>query len=80
MQESRRADFAGGVRMSQTSGRGVCDKFGRIREVHNPLVMDGSAIPAQSSANAGLTIQALATRTADFLIRQMQSSPAAVAI
>jgi choline dehydrogenase-like flavoprotein len=32
--------------------------------------MDGSVMPTQGSANPGLTIQALAARTADYLISQ----------
>jgi hypothetical protein len=33
-------------------------------------VCDGSIMPTQGSANPGLTIQALAARTADYLIDQ----------
>jgi len=35
--------------------------------------MDGSVMPTQGSANPGLTIQALAARTADYLISQGDS-------
>jgi choline dehydrogenase-like flavoprotein len=38
--------------------------------VRNLFVMDGSIFPTQGSANPGLTIQALAARTADYLISQ----------
>ncbi len=34
------------------------------------FVCDGSILPTQGSANPGLTIQALAARTADYLISQ----------
>ncbi|HKR25802.1 MAG TPA: GMC oxidoreductase, partial [Acidobacteriaceae bacterium] len=49
---------------------GVVDKFGRTWDVPNLFVMDGSVMPTQGSANPGLTIQALAARTADYLISQ----------
>jgi choline dehydrogenase-like flavoprotein len=67
-QESRYAHLVGGCRMSATPETGVCDKFGRTWDVPNLFVMDGSVMPTQGSANPGLTIQALAARTADHLI------------
>ena len=48
----------------------VTDKFGRTHDVPNLFVCDGSLLPTQGSANPGLTIQALAARTADYLITQ----------
>jgi choline dehydrogenase-like flavoprotein len=68
VQESRYAHLVGGCRMSATQETGVCDKFGRTWDVPNLFVMDGSVMPTQGSANPGLTIQALAARTADHLI------------
>jgi choline dehydrogenase-like flavoprotein len=68
VQESRYAHLVGGCRMSATPETGVCDKFGRTWDVPNLFVMDGSVMPTQGSANPGLTIQALAARTADHLI------------
>ena len=56
--------------MSRRPEDGVCDKFGRTWDVPNLFVMDGSVMPTQGSANPGLTIQALAARTADYLISQ----------
>ncbi len=70
VQESRYAHLVGAARMSATPETGVCDKFGRTWDVHNLFVMDGSVMPTQGSANPGLTIQALAARTADYLISQ----------
>lgn len=70
VQESRYAHLVGGARMSATPDAGVCDKFGRTWDVPNLFVMDGSVMPTQGSANPGLTIQALAARTADYLITQ----------
>jgi choline dehydrogenase-like flavoprotein len=68
--ESRYAHLVGGARMSRTPDAGICDKFGRTWDVPNLFVMDGSVMPTQGSANPGLTIQALAARTADYLISQ----------
>ncbi len=70
VQESRFAHLVGASRMSATPEAGVCDKFGRTWDVENLFVMDGSVMPTQGSANPGLTIQALAARTADYLISQ----------
>jgi choline dehydrogenase-like flavoprotein len=72
VQESRFAHLVGAARMSATPETGVCDKFGRTWDVPNLFVMDGSVMPTQGSANPGLTIQALAARTADYLISNHQ--------
>ena len=73
VQESRYAHLVGAARMSATPETGVCDKFGRTWDVDNLFIMDGSVMPTQGSANPGLTIQALAARTADYLISQHAS-------
>ena len=70
VQEARYAHLVGAARMSATPDTGVCDGFGRTWDVSNLFVMDGSVMPTQGSANPGLTIQALAARTADYLIHQ----------
>ena len=48
----------------------VTDAFGRTHDIPNLFVCDGSLLPTQGSANPGLTIQALAARTADYLISE----------
>jgi choline dehydrogenase-like flavoprotein len=48
----------------------VVDSFGRSHDISNLFVCDGSVLPTQGSANPGLTIQALAARTADYLIAE----------
>ncbi len=68
VQEARYAHLVGGVRMGSDPGTSVVDKFGRTHDIPNLFVCDGSVFPTQGSANPGLTIQALAARTADFLI------------
>lgn len=73
VQESRFAHLVGAARMSARPEDGVCDKWGRTWDIENLFVMDGSVMPTQGSANPGLTIQALAARTADYLIHQSAS-------
>ncbi|MGI4827884.1 MAG: GMC family oxidoreductase [Janthinobacterium lividum] len=73
VQEARYAHLVGGARMSKSAESGVVDKYGRTWDVPNLFVMDGSVMPTQGSANPGLTIQALAARTADYLISQSEA-------
>jgi choline dehydrogenase-like flavoprotein len=70
VQEARYAHLVGGVRMGASPETSVCDKFGRTWDVDNLFVMDGSIMPTQGSANPGLTIQAMAARTADYILSQ----------
>src|SRR5665213_175822 len=73
VQEARYAHLVGGARMGADPRTSVVDKFGRTHDVSNLFVCDGSVMPTQGSANPGLTIQALAARTADYLIAQGDS-------
>ncbi len=68
VQEARYAHLVGGARMGMDPATSVTDSFGRTHDIPNLFVCDGSLLPTQGSANPGLTIQALAARTADFLI------------
>ncbi len=68
--ESRYAHLVGACRMGSDPTTSVVDGFGRTWDVPNLFVCDGSVMPTQGSANPGLTIQALAARTADYLISQ----------
>lgn len=70
VQEPRFAHLVGAARMGSDSSASVVDKFGRTHDIPNLFVCDGSILPTQGSANPGLTIQALAARTADYLIKQ----------
>jgi choline dehydrogenase-like flavoprotein len=70
VQESRYAHLVGASRMGRDPASSVVDKFGRTHDIPNLFVCDGSILPTQGSANPGLTIQALAARTADYLIKQ----------
>ncbi len=70
VQEARYARLVGACRMGVEPRRSVVDKFGRTHHIANLFICDGSVFPTQGSANPGLTIQALAARTADYLISQ----------
>lgn len=70
VQESRYAHLVGAARMGKSPKDSVVDKFGRTHDIANLFICDGSILPTQGSANPGLTIQALAARTADYLIKQ----------
>lgn len=61
------AHFSGTARMSVSPNHGVCDKNGRVHDMKNLYVCDGSLIPSSGYANTGLTIAALALRMADHL-------------
>jgi choline dehydrogenase-like flavoprotein len=69
-QEPRYAHLVGGARMGLDPRTSVADSFGRTHDIPNLFICDGSLLPTQGSANPGLTIQALAARTADYLITQ----------
>jgi choline dehydrogenase-like flavoprotein len=68
--EARYAHLVGAARMGADPTKSVVDCFGRTHDIANLFVCDGSVLPTQGSANPGLTIQALAARTADYLISQ----------
>jgi choline dehydrogenase-like flavoprotein len=70
VQEARYAHLVGASRMGRDPSKSVVDGFGRSHDIANLFVCDGSILPTQGSANPGLTIQALAARTADYLISQ----------
>ena len=70
IQEARYAHLVGGCRMGSDARTSVVDKFCCAHDIANLFVCDGSVFPTQGSANPGLTIQALAARTADYLISQ----------
>ena len=73
VQESRYAHLVGAARMGKDPATSVVDKFGRSHDIPNLFICDGSILPTQGSANPGLTIHALAARTADYLIQQGDS-------
>lgn len=72
-QEARYAHLVGAARMGSDPGASVVDSFGQSHDIPNLFICDGSILPTQGSANPGLTIQALAIRTADYLISEREN-------
>jgi choline dehydrogenase-like flavoprotein len=70
VQEARYAHLVGACRMGADPETSVIDEFGRTHDIANLFVCDGSVMPTQGAANPGLTIMAIAARTADYLIAQ----------
>ncbi len=73
VQEQRYAHLVGACRMGSDPKTSVVDGFGQSHDIPNLFVCDGSILPTQGSANPGLTIQALAARTADYLISEREN-------
>ncbi|WP_345763164.1 GMC family oxidoreductase [Diaminobutyricibacter sp. McL0608] len=65
----RYAHLVGGCRMAADETEGVVDADCRTFAVPNLLIVDGSVLPTQGSANPALTIMAIAARAADRLVR-----------
>ena len=61
------AHLVGICRLGFTPDDSVVDRWCRSWDVPNLLIVDGSVMPTQGSANPALTISALAARTADWL-------------
>ncbi len=73
VQEARYAHLVGAARMGSDPRTSVVNGFGQAHDIANLFIMDGSVFPTQGSANPGLTIQALAARTADYLTAERES-------
>jgi len=58
----------GTARMGDDPARSVVDRWGRAHDVRNLFVVDGSIFTTAAAVNPTTTIQALALRTADYLI------------
>jgi choline dehydrogenase-like flavoprotein len=65
----RYAHLVGGARMGFSPDDSVVDSSHRVWGIDNLLVVDGSVMPTQGSANPALTIMALADRCARLLSR-----------
>ncbi len=63
----------GGTRMGDNPETNVVDRWGFSHEAPNLGVLGGSVIPTSSARNPTLTIQALAWRTAEHLVRNWKS-------
>jgi gluconate 2-dehydrogenase alpha chain len=63
----------GGTRMGDDPETNVVDRWGFSHEVPNLAIVGGSVIGTSGARNPTLTIQALAWRTADYLIKNWKS-------
>lgn len=61
----------GVARMSSKPADGVTDRWGRVHDIPNLFVSDGSAFTSSAAANPTLTIVALAIRQADQIAERM---------
>jgi len=68
----------GTARMGNDPMSSVTDRYGRIHDVPNLYVIDGSVFPTSTGVNVGATISALARRTATHLIAQARNQEVAV--
>ena len=71
---NRYAHLVGGARMAATEREGVVDADCRSFAVPNLLIVDGSVLPTQGSANPALTIMSVAARAADRLAARMHTN------
>jgi choline dehydrogenase-like flavoprotein len=67
------AHLLGACRMGSDPGGSVVDRWCRSWEVPNLFICDGSVFVTSAAVNPSLTIQAIAARTADYIIRQARS-------
>lgn len=67
----------GTARMGDDPERSVVDRWNRVHECPNVLVIDGSCFVTAAALNPTSTIQALALRAADALVRQRREVEAA---
>jgi choline dehydrogenase-like flavoprotein len=59
----------GTCRMGDAPYGSVVDRWGRAHDVPNLFIVDGSVFVTSAAVNPTTTIQALALRTADYIIR-----------
>ena len=63
----------GTARMGRDSASSVVDANNRAHDVPNLFIVDGSSFPTGGAVNPTNTIQALALRAADYILRQRRS-------
>ncbi len=73
VQEPRYAHLVGAARMGSDPRSSVVDGFLQSHDIANLFIADGSVLPTQGSANPGLTIMALAARTADYVTAEREN-------
>jgi choline dehydrogenase-like flavoprotein len=73
-----RPDVGGGchnmgvARMSERPSDGVTNRWGRLHDMPNLFVSDGSLFPSSAAPNPTLTIVALAIRQAEHIAESMR--------
>ena len=67
------AHLMGSCRMGSDSRNSVVDSWCRSWDIPNLFICDGSVFVTSSAANPSLTIQAIATRTADYIINRSRT-------
>ena len=65
--------YLGTCRMGSNPGTSVVDAFGRAHDVPNLFIADGSVFVTGGAVNPALTISALATRTAEEIVRALKA-------
>ncbi len=69
----------GTTRMAQSPSSGVTDGHGRVHGVANLMVAGSSLFPTSGWANPTLTIMALACRSADAILKDIERAPQGLA-
>jgi choline dehydrogenase-like flavoprotein len=67
------AHEVGTCRMGDDPLTSAANRFGQIHDIHGLYVADNSVIPTSGTANPTLTTVALAIRTADYIIHQLNN-------
>jgi choline dehydrogenase-like flavoprotein len=62
----------GTSRMGSDSATSVTNQFGQLHDTKNVFVVDAGTFVSQADKNPTWTIMALAWRTSDYIIEQMQ--------
>lgn len=62
----------GTIRMGVDAGTSVTNEFGQLHDADNVFVVDGGTFVSQADKNPTWTILALAWRTSDYIVEQMQ--------
>jgi choline dehydrogenase-like flavoprotein len=63
----------GTCRMGDAPAGSVVDRWGRAHDVPNLFIVDGSTFVTSAAVNPTSTIQALALRTADYIVRERRN-------
>jgi choline dehydrogenase-like flavoprotein len=73
LQQGMSSHYLGTCRMGSDPGTSVVDAYGRTHDVPNLFIADGSVFVTGGAVNPALTISALATRTAEEIVRTLKT-------